>query len=493
MVEVQADFLLALKTRPEIEPVKKLVAGIKIMLRPATALTGRPFRHIKPQAMKTVLPWFPWSACGGLALLCLVAFGLRGCEPAKVSSPPDSFSVHPNNSKSEAAFVPVPEPDAKSLRHYRSSMALLGALILWNLLIPVLFLFTGFSARMRSWAQRWGRKWYSTFALYCIGLGLVYYLASLPLNYYAGFVQPHSFELSNQTFARWLGNYIKGAAVVVALGLGAGWFPFLVIRKSPRRWWLYLGLLAAPALCALEFLQPVLIDPLFHHFQPLQNQSLEARILAEAARGGIEGSRVYEVNMSADTKTLNAYVTGFLGTKRIVLWDTTLKTLDEDELAFILGHEMGHYVLGHVIKKIAFDSALIVLLYYAVHLLAGRLIARFHTRFGFNSLSDFAATPLLILLIVFLALAGLPVPMAFSRHLEHEADRFGLELTHNNHAAATAFLKLRQHDLGIFRPGIIVEIWLFSHPSAGERIDFCNHYRPWESGEPSRYDKYIKQ
>jgi Zn-dependent protease with chaperone function len=443
--------------------------------------------------MKTILFWCIFGACACLVLLCLVFFGVRGNEPAKTSPPHSWLSVQLNHSNLDTSLVAVPEPSAKALQHYRSSLVLVGVFILWNLLIPMLFLFTRFSARMRSWAERWGRKWYFTFALYCIAFGLLYYLVSLPLNYYAGFIQPHSYDLSNQTFDRWLGNYTKGAAVLIVFGLALGWFPFLVIRKSPRRWWLYLGLLAAPSLCALEFIQPVVIDPLFHQFQPLQDKALESKILEEAALVGIEGSRVYEVNMSTDTKTLNAYVTGFMGTKRIVLWDTTLKTLDEDELLFILGHEMGHYVLRHIIKLIAFNSVLIVFLYYVVYLLAGRIIARFHRRFGFNSLSDFAALPLLILLILIVALAGMPIPMAFSRQVEHEADRFGLELTHCNHSAATAFVKLQQKGLGISRPGLLAEIWLFDHPSIGERIDFCNSYRPWETGQPSRYGQYIKQ
>jgi Zn-dependent protease with chaperone function len=405
----------------------------------------------------------------------------------------NAIPVQLNHSKPDTSLVAVPEPSAKALSHYRSSMALVGVLILWNLLISALFLFTGLSARMRSWAERWGREWYFTFALYCIAFGLVYYLVSLPLSYYAGFVHPHSYDLSNQTFGKWLGDSIKGAAVMIVIGLAAGWFPFLVIKKSPRRWWLYLGLLAAPFLCFMLLIQPVLIDPLFHKFQPLQDKALESKILALAARAGIEGGRVYEVNMSVDTKTVNAYVTGFMGTKRIVLWDTTLKTLDEDELLFVLGHEMGHYVLGHLVKIIAFDSVLILFLYYAVHLLVGRIIARFKTRFGFNALSDFAALPLIILLIQIFALVGMPVPMAFSRHLEHEADRFGLELTHNNHAAATFFVKDQQICLGITRPGTIPKIWLFDHPSLGERIDFCNSYRPWETGQPSRYEEYMKQ
>jgi Zn-dependent protease with chaperone function len=442
--------------------------------------------------MKIFQTWFAFGPWIFLVWLCFVCPGVCGSEPANTPPPPSQLPAQIEHLAPDTSPVAVPEPDAKALSHYHSGMTLVGVFILWNLLILMLFLFTGFSARTRSWAERWGRRWYATFVLYCIGFGLVYYLASLPLNFYAGFIQPHSYDLSNQTFNRWLGNYVKNAVVMIGLGLVVGWFPFFMIKQSPRRWWLYLGLLAAPFLCVMEFIQPVVIDPLFHRFQPLQDQALETKILAEAARGGIESGRVYEVNMSADTKTLNAYVTGFMGTKRIVLWDTTLKSLKEDELLFILGHEMGHYVLGHLIKLIVFNSVLIILLWYVVYRLAGRVIERFHMRFGFSSLSDFAALPLLALLILIVSLAGLPIPMAFSRHIEHEADRFGLELTHNNHAAATAFVKLQQNSLGISRPGILVKIWLFDHPSVGERIDFCNRYRPWETGQPSRYDQYIR-
>ena len=106
--------------------------------------------------------------------------------------------------------------------------------------------------------------------------------------------------------------------------------------------------------------------------------------------------------------------------------------------------------------------------------------------------SAWRALPLILLLVLVVALAGLPIPMAFSRHLEHEADRFGLELTHNNHAAATAFVTLQAYLLGISRPGMIAKLWLFTHPPVAERIEFCNTYRPWETGQPSRYTAYIK-
>jgi STE24 endopeptidase len=417
---------------------------------------------------------------------------VRAAEPAsgaRTNNP--ALSVYAN-AMHDTSPVAVPEPSEKAISFYRSGNVLWCVGTAWKLLLPALILFTGFSARLRSWAERSGHKWYFTFALYYTAFTLLCFLVNLPLAYYSGFARLHSYDLSNQIFSKWFGDVFKQLAIFLVSGLATWWLPFLLLRKSPRRWWLYTGLLAMPFLCLTLLIWPVLIDPLFNKFQPLQDKAIESKILALAGRAGIEGGHVYEVNKSVDTKTLNAYVHGFGSSKRIVLWDTTLRTLDEDELLFVMAHEMGHYVLGHIVQDIAFDSLLIFLALYAAHRLAGRVIGRFKEQFGFSTLSDFAALPLIILLSQLFAFVGSPVQMAFSRHQEHEADRFGLELTRNNHAAATAFLKLQQHNLSNPRPGELFILWRSSHPPIGERIDFCNSYRPWETGEPLRYDKYIK-
>jgi len=429
--------------------------------------------------MKAVLTGFAF-AC--LWFLCCVA---QAGEPATAG--PTGSQINSTNS-----VVAVPVPAEKAVRRYHATVAVGAAAIIWSILVPALFLFTGWSARIRSWAERQRQNWYFTFVLYALAFGLLCFLINLPLNYYAGFVFPHQFDLTNQTFSRWLGNALKSAAVALGIGLAVGWIPFLILKKSPRRWWLYLGLLVPLFLCFQNFIQPVLIDPLFHQFRPLADKTLESKILAEAARAGIEGSHVYEVNMSLDTRTDNAYVTGLLGTRRIVFWDTILKDLNDDELLFILGHEMGHYVLHHVIKLIAFASLLAFLSLYFWYWLAGPIIRRCKHRWGFDTLSDFAALPLMILAFQLSALADLPAYMAFSRHVEHEADRFGLELTHNNHAAATAFVKMVQKSVYVYRPSPIIQFWYGSHPTPAERIEFCNQYHPWETGQPSKYQKYFK-
>jgi Zn-dependent protease with chaperone function len=145
----------------------------------------------------------------------------------------------------------------------------------------------------------------------------------------------------------------------------------------------------------LLVVEPVWIAPQFDRFGPMRDQALEARIVALAERAGIEGGRVYEVAKSEDTRRVNAYVTGLGATKRIVLWDTLVDRLEPDEVLFVMGHEMAHYVLHHTILVILLATLLVTASLYAVHRLAGALIARWRPRFGFDRLDDPASLPLL--------------------------------------------------------------------------------------------------
>src|SRR5262249_55068063 len=194
--------------------------------------------------------------------------------------------------------------------------------------------------------------------------------------YYQGFVREHSYGLSDQAFSKWISDELTELAVGLVIGVLFLWVPYLLLKKSPRRWWLYTGLLAIPFLFFIIMIQPVFIDPLFNKFGPMKNKALEAKILALARSAGIEGSRVYEVNKSEDTKHLNAYVAGFGGTKRVVLWDTLLNQMNEREVLTVMGHEMGHYVLGHVWKSILFFSFVILLTLYVIHRTARWMLNR---------------------------------------------------------------------------------------------------------------------
>jgi Zn-dependent protease with chaperone function len=119
------------------------------------------------------------------------------------------------------------------------------------------------------------------------------------------------------------------------------------------------------------------------------------------------------------------------------------------------------------------------------------LISRYGSRFGIKELSDVASVPLILLLLQITVFLGSPVINGFSRSMEHEADRFALEITQTNRAAAQGFVKLQEDNLAVPYPGWLITFWRSTHPPIGERIDFCNSYRPWETGQPLRYGAYF--
>ena len=185
---------------------------------------------------------------------------------------------------------------------------------------------------------------------------------------------------------------------------------------------------------------------------------------------------MFEVEKSVDTKKVNAYVTGVGQTKRIVLWDTLLAPADAGQTLFVVGHELGHYVLRHVWIGILLSSVLTMLGLWGAHRFAGVLLARHRGRFGFDRLADPASLPLLMLLLSLFSFAMTPPSLALSRHHERAADRFGLELTADCYAAATAFVALQEQNLAVPRPGLLYKVLRASHPPIGERVDAINAY-----------------
>jgi STE24 endopeptidase len=388
--------------------------------------------------------------------------------------------------------VAVPPASETALAYYRSGNVLWIVDQAWGIAVLAVILLTGFSARLRNLARRIGRGWFFTIIVYFVLFLILTFVIDLPLSYYEEFVRQHAYGLSNQTFSKWFGDSLKALAVGCVAGSLFVWVPYLLLRKSPTRWWFYTAVVAIPFIVIANLVAPVWIAPLFNRFGPMHDRALEAKILALAGRADIEGARVYEVEKSVDTKTLDAYVAGLLNTKRIVLWDTIIARMDDRELLFVMGHEMGHYVLGHVWQLVILSSTLILVLLYAAYRTVGAVLVRFSSRLGFSDIADVASLPLIILLTNLFGLAVTPAALGFSRHLEHEADRFGLEITQTNHSAATAFVKLQEDALGNPWPGFLHKLWLASHPPLGERIEFANDYHPWRDGQPLKYGDYFK-
>jgi Zn-dependent protease with chaperone function len=393
----------------------------------------------------------------------------------------------------EAVLVTVPPATPTALRYYTSGNRLWVLDQAVPMALFAIILFSGTSAKLRNLARRIGRNWFFTTIVYVTLFTILTFVVMLPLAYYEEFVRQHAYGLSNQTPRKWVTDSLISLAVTcIAAGLFV-WIPYLLLRKSPRRWWLYTAAAAIPFIVVANLIAPVWIAPLFNRFGPMRDKALETRILALADRAGIENSRVFEVNKSVDTKTLNAYVAGLWQTKRIVLWDTTIARLDDRELLFVMGHEMGHYVLGHIWQLVALNSLMILLFLYAAYKTTGAIVARWAHRLGFSDMADVASLPLLLLVVGVLSQMIAPVPLAFARHIEHEADRFGLEITQTNHSAGTAFVKLQQEALGNPWPGPLFKLWRADHPPLGERIEFSNAYHPWREGQPLRYGALLRK
>ena len=420
----------------------------------------------------------------------LLAGTVIHAQAPSTSSAPSASSA--SSASSDSAPVPVPEPSPLAMARYRSGIVLWIADTAWGFVLPALILFTGFSATIRNWASRWTRRPILIVALYFAIFSVITFAIDLPRAYYEEFVREHAYGLSNQTFAKWFGDSITALLVSIVIGALFLWIPFRLLARSPRRWWLYTSLLSVPFLVLMIVVAPIWIEPLFNKFGPMKNKVLETHILQLADRAGISGGRVYEVDKSADTKALNAYVSGLGATKRIVLWDTIIARLDEPGLLFVVGHEMGHYVLGHTWKLMGMFFVLISATLYGIHVTAGWIIARWRARIGFDSLADVASLPLLLLLVSLGFFVASPFALAFSRHVEHEADRFGLEITQNNHSAALSFVTMQQDNLANPRPHWLVRLLRADHPTVAERIEFANTYKPWATGQPLVYGEKFK-
>ncbi|HEU4428679.1 MAG TPA: M48 family metallopeptidase [Myxococcota bacterium] len=391
------------------------------------------------------------------------------------------------------APVLVPEPTPEAVRYHRSGHWIWAASNALGIAVPALILWSGAAVALRSRVERIARVWPLAAALFIAGYFALDWLLTLPFAYYAGFVRQHAYGMSNQSLGQWLGDSAIGLGVNIVIATLFFWVPLLLIRRLPRTWWLATGALVVPFGFLIAFVQPIWIDPLTDDFGAMRDPQLEQRVLALADQAGIEGARVFEVAKSEDTNAVNAYVTGFGATKRIVLWDTLLQKLSPEETLVVMGHEMGHYVLRHVALAIGVFAGILTLALAVIDRAARALRRRSGPRLGLRGLADPAALPLVLMLAGVVGLFFLPLALAFSRHQEHEADRFALELTRDNRACALAFVALQTENLGYPRPDAWVKWMRGSHPALGERVDFCNAYRPWESDEPLRYARFFER
>ncbi|KHD37674.1 peptidase M48 [Clostridium acetobutylicum] len=382
--------------------------------------------------------------------------------------------------------------EAIRVRYYKINMILEIIYTFMGILIPLLIIFSRIHVSLEEFAYKVKKVWLPGICIYSFLFVIVYHIFYLPLDIYSGFINEHIFSVSNQSFGKWVWNWslnVLTSAVFLAVIL---WIPYKIAKRSAKRWWIYTWIIFIPVIIFSYIISPIVIDPMYNKFEPLKDKRIESKIQNLAHRAGVYNCQLYQVNKSADTKQINAYMTGVGNTKRIVIWDTAIKNLSEEELEFVVAHEIGHYVLNHTIINCFGTIGGLFIMLYIIHKAVPHTIKKYGKMLKIESIINIRSFPLIILVITICTCVSEPFYNAVSRTMEYNADTFAVELTHNNEAGVNMFKKLSVKNLSVMQPDRWYEIWKYTHPSLQERIDFVKSYKPWEQNKPLKYGKYIK-
>jgi len=417
---------------------------------------------------------------------------------AQLGTQPATVSSLPSQSAAPITEYRLP-PDLHEKAHRRNRihfwLNLIG--IVFSIVVLWLILFWRLAPRYRNWAERISRLSFLQSVVFSPPLLLTIALLTLPLDIYGEVVEKR-YGISVQGWGSWGWDWIKGQLISFVIGTILIWLLYLVIRRSPRRWWFYFWMISLPIGGFLVFLQPLVIDPMFHKFEPLQQKdpALVASLEQMVQRAGqnIPRERMFWMGAGEKTTNLNAYVAGMGSSKRIVVWDNTIADMTTPEIVYVAGHETGHYVLKHIPKGMLFFAVLLLIAFYLGYRTVDLVLLRHRQSWEIRDLQDWASLPVLLLLLSVFSFIVTPVGSAFSRYLEHQADQYGLEVTHgltpdSNQVAAHAFQALGEVGLSDPDPNPLDVFLFYDHPPVSDRVRFCVTYEPWARGAHGEFVK----
>jgi Zn-dependent protease with chaperone function len=415
-------------------------------------------------------------------------------RPTPIPGLPRSEHVEPQRGRTEQ-YTLSEDRYEKAVAYSRAGYTLYFVSYFVSIAVLLLLLRLGVAAKFRDFAERvTGRRWLQAFVFVPL-LFVTSDIFDLPIRVYWHSLSLR-YEQSVQHWGSWFLDWAKEELVGTLFALILVLILFAVIRRSPRRWWLYFWFAALPILLGIIFINPLIIDPLFHKFEPLDKEhpQLVDAIQKLTAHAGvpIPRDRIFLMRASEKSNEINAYVTGLGASKRVVVWDTTLQKTSNDEALFIIGHELGHYVLGHVWKGFLFGAAALLVALYLIFRGLHWLLGRWGRDWRLYGLEDWASLAAFLLLLQIVMFFASPIVNGVTRMEEHAADVYGLEVIHgivpnSEEVAAHAFQVLGEVDLADPNPPPFIRFWLYSHPPLAERLVFAYSYDPWSKGEPPKY------
>jgi STE24 endopeptidase len=373
------------------------------------------------------------------------------------------------NNQMSTAIDTTPTPtDSPEARRYNRIRRWLGvADFALGLALLLVLLATGWNGTLRDLAMHGAYEHYTLAVfLYVLMLMLIGKVLGIGLDYY-GFRLEHRYNLSNQKLRAWLWDEAKGFLVGAALAVFVTELLYFIIREFPQYWWLiawaaFLGLFVLMAQLA-----PVVLFPIFYKFEPLDNTELKSRLVGLSERAGTRVRGVYKWNLSEKSKKANAALTGLGNTRRIILADTLLEQYSADEIEAVLAHELGHHVHRHILKSIAVQAGITLFGFWAANSVLHYAVERTHM---FETVSDFANLPLLILISTVLSFLLLPALNAYSRYNERQADRYAFQSIASVGPFISSMNKLADQNLAERSPSRWVEWFFQSHPAISRRV-----------------------
>ncbi len=363
----------------------------------------------------------------------------------------------------------VPERQKQAKEYARTNRYLTFADLALAGILLLLLVFGGFSTRLTEFLNL---PVVPSAVIYLIILIAAYGVISLPIIYYRGFVLSRRYGLSNQNLTGWLSDLIKAGALMLILGAAVIAASYWFITLLPQLWWLFAWGFAVLASLILSILAPLVIVPLFFNMKPLANTELKERLEHLVRRAGVEVGGFYNIEFSSKSTTANAAMMGVGRTKRIVLSDTLLSQYSAPEIEVIMAHEMGHNRHRDMLRLFVFQSAILLVTFYA----AGMIFKALIEPLGFSALSDVSAFPMLILIFSAVSLPLSIIATGYGRCVEAEADAYALELTNDPNSFISAIVKLTNQNLAEAEPSRWVELLLYDHPSYRSRLEYAKKY-----------------
>ena len=364
---------------------------------------------------------------------------------------------------------------ARSDAYFEGGYVLIVVGFVYSLVVAAILLWGKLSANFRDRAQRITRfKWLQT-AIYAAQYIVVGTLLGLPFDIYKDFYREQQYGLSNQTFADWGKDY------AIQFGLGAPLFVvFLVIlyafiRWTKQRWWLWATALAILFVTFQALIYPVYFAPALNTFKPLAQGELRDSILSMARANGVPADNVWEFDASRQHKRMSANVSGFLGTTRVSLNDNLLRRGSPAEVKAVMGHELGHYVLGHTWLFLADFTLILLVAFGFINWAFNALVARFGSTWRVSGIDDPAGLPVIFAVFAFLGFIGTPVLNSTIRNGEAQADIFGLNAAREPDGFAMTALKLSEYRK--LDPQPWEEFFFYDHPSGRSRIHMAMQWK----------------